>query len=315
MDTKPSSEIWYRQYESELDLPSVMRLVGSELSEPYIIYTYRYFLANWCVSSSKYEASWWCGISWLHISGHNLPSLFVAQLPDKQIFHNINLRPNSRHSLHLSLYPKTTMAPWNLNRSALLCASKTFIRAKSIEGTLPCLALTSRGERGGLVRVVIILGQGCFLYESGRFSWNVQLEIFWGGPWILWSVREPRKYVNLSHSPVFYRTDIGAYAWVMGRQVVLETEYDNASALAFYASMGFMREKRLFRFYMNGKDAFRYVIPRANYKMGPIDKVYEDSYSQLTKRTMMSMQPYQGRFRITRWTNLCLSHRLFQYLL
>lgn len=23
--------------------------------------------------------------------------------------------------------------------------------------------------------------------------------------------------------------------------------------------MGFMREKRLFRFYMNGKDAFRYV--------------------------------------------------------
>lgn len=42
-------EIRYRQYESELDLPSVMRLVGSELSEPYIIYTYRYFLANWFV--------------------------------------------------------------------------------------------------------------------------------------------------------------------------------------------------------------------------------------------------------------------------
>jgi hypothetical protein len=42
-------------------------------------------------------------------------------------------------------------------------------------------------------------------------------------------------------------------------QVVLETEFDNVIALAFYASMGFMREKRLFRFYMNGKDAFRYV--------------------------------------------------------
>lgn len=40
---------------------------------------------------------------------------------------------------------------------------------------------------------------------------------------------------------------------------MLETEFDNVVALAFYASMGFMREKRLFRFYMNGKDAFRYV--------------------------------------------------------
>ena len=44
------------------------------------------------------------------------------------------------------------------------------------------------------------------------------------------------------------------------RQVVLETEYDNAGALAFYAAMGFMREKRLFRFYMNGKDAFRWIV-------------------------------------------------------
>lgn len=50
MASSHRSDIWYRQYETELDLPSVMRLVGSELSEPYIIYTYRYFLANWCVS-------------------------------------------------------------------------------------------------------------------------------------------------------------------------------------------------------------------------------------------------------------------------
>lgn len=46
----PPSDIWYRPYRSELDLPSIMRLVSSELSEPYIIYTYRYFLVNWCGS-------------------------------------------------------------------------------------------------------------------------------------------------------------------------------------------------------------------------------------------------------------------------
>jgi peptide alpha-N-acetyltransferase len=40
-------------------------------------------------------------------------------------------------------------------------------------------------------------------------------------------------------------------------EIVLETEADNAAALAFYAKMGFVREKRLYRFYLNGKDAYR----------------------------------------------------------
>jgi hypothetical protein len=44
-------------------------------------------------------------------------------------------------------------------------------------------------------------------------------------------------------------------------QIILETEVDNAAALALYASLGFIREKRLYRFYMNGKDAFRLVLP------------------------------------------------------
>ena len=41
---------------------------------------------------------------------------------------------------------------------------------------------------------------------------------------------------------------------------MLETEFDNAAALALYESLGFVREKRLFRFYLNGKDAFRLVL-------------------------------------------------------
>ena len=43
-------------------------------------------------------------------------------------------------------------------------------------------------------------------------------------------------------------------------QVVLETEYDNSAALSLYESLGFIREKRLFRFYLNGKDAFRLIL-------------------------------------------------------
>lgn len=43
-------------------------------------------------------------------------------------------------------------------------------------------------------------------------------------------------------------------------EIVLETEYDNHAALSLYESLGFIREKRLHRFYLNGKDAFRLVL-------------------------------------------------------
>ncbi len=35
------------QYRDEHDLPIIQDLVGSELSEPYSIFTYRYFLQQW----------------------------------------------------------------------------------------------------------------------------------------------------------------------------------------------------------------------------------------------------------------------------
>lgn len=46
------SDIVYRQYVGESDLPHIMALVQSELSEPYVIYTFRYFLHQWLVHVS-----------------------------------------------------------------------------------------------------------------------------------------------------------------------------------------------------------------------------------------------------------------------
>ena len=40
-------------------------------------------------------------------------------------------------------------------------------------------------------------------------------------------------------------------------QVVLETEITNKAALHLYENLGFVRDKRLFRYYLNGVDALR----------------------------------------------------------
>lgn len=42
-----SSEIVYICYESEEQMPDIMKLIQKDLSEPYSIYTYRYFIHNW----------------------------------------------------------------------------------------------------------------------------------------------------------------------------------------------------------------------------------------------------------------------------
>ncbi|XP_016972607.1 N-alpha-acetyltransferase 30 [Drosophila rhopaloa] len=50
---------------------------------------------------------------------------------------------------------------------------------------------------------------------------------------------------------------IDAMAMKNAAMIVLETELTNKPALALYQSLGFIRERRLLRYYMNGVDAFR----------------------------------------------------------
>ena len=45
--------ISYRAYGGDADLAHVMALVQSELSEPYVVYTFRYFLHQWCVRRAR----------------------------------------------------------------------------------------------------------------------------------------------------------------------------------------------------------------------------------------------------------------------
>ncbi|KAJ8269955.1 hypothetical protein GJAV_G00108650 [Gymnothorax javanicus] len=144
--------IQYARYESELQMPGIMRLITKDLSEPYSIYTYRYFIHNW-------------------------PQLcFLAMVQQECV-------------------------------GAIVCKldmhKKMFRR-----GYIAMLAVDSKYRRKSIG-------------------------------------------TNLVKKAI--------YAMVEGDcdEVVLETEITNKPALKLYENLGFVRDKRLFRYYLNGVDALR----------------------------------------------------------
>ncbi|KAF6069932.1 Acetyltransferase (GNAT) family protein [Candida albicans] len=44
-------------------------------------------------------------------------------------------------------------------------------------------------------------------------------------------------------------------------EIMLETEVINQGALNLYESFGFLRTKRLYRYYLNTHDAYRLILP------------------------------------------------------
>ncbi|XP_010250516.1 PREDICTED: N-alpha-acetyltransferase MAK3 [Nelumbo nucifera] len=152
------SDIEYVSYGGEHHLPLIMRLVDQELSEPYSIFTYRYFV-----------------YLWPHLS-------FLA-------FHKGN------------------------------CV-----------GTVVCKMGEHRNTFRGYIAMLVVIkpyrGKG-IATELVTRSIKVMMES-------------------------------GC------EEVTLEAEVTNKGALALYGRLGFIRAKRLFRYYLNGVDAFRLklLLPR-----------------------------------------------------
>lgn len=144
--------IRYVGYESELQMPDIMRLITKDLSEPYSIYTYRYFIHNWPQ------------LCFLAMVGSECVGAIVCKL-----------------DMHKKMFRR---------------------------GYIAMLAVDSKYRRK-------CIG------------------------------------TNLVKKAI--------YAMVEGDcdEVVLETEITNKSALKLYENLGFVRDKRLFRYYLNGVDALR----------------------------------------------------------
>ncbi|XP_055677707.1 N-alpha-acetyltransferase 30 [Lutzomyia longipalpis] len=144
--------IEYEEYKSELQMPDIMRLIQKDLSEPYSIYTYRYFIHNW-------------------------PKLcFLAMHGDKCV-------------------------------GAIVC-------------------------KLGLHRQTIKRGYIAMLAVDKDY-------------------RKMKIGTRLVHKAIMAMLNDKA------DEVVLETEITNTPALRLYENLGFVRDKRLFHYYLSGVDALR----------------------------------------------------------
>ncbi|KAI3984474.1 hypothetical protein MKX01_000137 [Papaver californicum] len=178
MEEFDPSEIDYVSYGGEHHLPLIMRLVDQELSEPYSIFTYRYFVYLW-------------------------PQLsFLA-------FHKGNCIG-------------TVVCKMGEHRNTFRGYIAMLVVIKSYRGKGIATELVTRS-------IQVMMESGC-------------------------------------------------------EEVTLEAEVSNKGALALYGRLGFIRAKRLFRYYLNGVDAFRLKLlfprPELNSSLQQLSKmaINEDGY-------------------------------------
>lgn len=146
-----ASQIEYVSYGGEHHLPLIMRLVDQELSEPYSIFTYRYFVYLW-------------------------PQLsFLA--------------------FHRGICVGTVVCKMGEHRNIFRGYIAMLVVIKPYRGRGIATELVTRS-------IKVMMQSGC-------------------------------------------------------EEVALEAEVTNKGALALYGRLGFIRAKRLFRYYLNGVDAFR----------------------------------------------------------
>ncbi|KAH8419909.1 hypothetical protein KR009_003694 [Drosophila setifemur] len=146
-----ADNIVYKEYEAEHQMHDIMRLIQAELSEPYSIYTYRYFIYNW-------------------------PKLcFLASHGDQYV------------------------------------------------GAIVCKLDMHMNVRRGYIAMLAVR----------------------------------KEYRKLKIGTTLVTKAIEAMLADNADEVVLETEMRNEPALRLYENLGFVRDKRLFRYYLNGVDALR----------------------------------------------------------
>ncbi|KAK9376145.1 acyl-CoA N-acyltransferase [Lipomyces chichibuensis] len=170
---------------AERDLTAIRQLISQDLSEPYGIYVYRYFIYQW-------------------------PHLCFLALDT-----GVRTSPAS-----------SSTEPTTAEKSPADAGTQT--QEDNLVGVVVCKLASHRGVK---LRGYIAMLAVATTYRGRGIA---------------------TKLVRLA---IDCMIEDGA------EEIVLETEVDNESAIRLYERMGFIRSKRMHRYYMNASDAFRLVLP------------------------------------------------------
>ena len=176
---KEPDDLQYVQYEpskEEQYLPAIRQLISKDLSEPYSIYVYRYFLYQW-------------------------GDLCYMVLPSP---------PSPNHSTVSNPLPPQALSPTNTLIGVITCKLEPH-RSGTYRGYIAMLA-TQEEYRGRGIATQLV------------------------------------------------RLAIDAMTARDADEIVLETEVSNTASLKLYERLGFIRSKRLHRYYLNGNAAFRLIL-------------------------------------------------------
>lgn len=173
------AELRYIQYEHALEkkyLPSIRSMISKDLSEPYSIYVYRYFLYQW-----------------------------------GELCYMVNT---------FSHFP----AQSSYNQQALDTQTDTLI------GVIVCKLETHQSHSPPTLRGYIAM------------------------------LAVSSSYRNYGIATTLVRKALDAMIEKGADEVVLETEETNVPAMKLYERLGFIRSKKLHRYYLNGSSAYRLVL-------------------------------------------------------
>lgn len=184
----------YVRYNHKLEeqyLPAIRSLISKDLSEPYSIYVYRYFLCQWS-----------------HLC-------FLVSPP---------LRPPLSAAEFASRSSPANLAP------ALTFAQALHPGDASLIGVIVCKlevhSVHSPPTRRGYIAMLAVSST----------------------------------YRGHGIATALVKRAIEAMASLNADEVVLETEETNIPAMRLYERLGFLRSKKLHRYYLNGNSAYRLVL-------------------------------------------------------
>jgi len=213
-----SGEVIYEQYQGEQQLPQITQLIAKDLSEPYNIYTYRYFLHCWPE------------LSWLALDSNTkeIVGVVINKIED---FNQQKSEENPEN-----------IESGEIEENEVKKTSENSDTDQKNDSEVP--------EKTKITDIVNSVQESHMMpmFETIKRGYIAMLAIHADYR------RKGMATKLVSKSIETMQKQHGA------EQVMLETEVTNRSALGLYDRLGFMREERLYRYYLNGVDAYRLTL-------------------------------------------------------